>query len=95
MIDRENGNSDRVLAYVRLERKQYTLDFVPAQCVWYKLRLHDTSTADIILQSIAKGENINFSEFSCQFEIVEDDRIQCIDSKPQRGHSTCKTNRNR
>lgn len=81
IINRENGNSERILAYVRLDRKQHVLDFTPTQIVWYKLRVHDTSTADINLQSIAKDENLIFSEFACQFEIIEDERFQCFHSK--------------
>ena len=73
IIDRENGNS-RILAYVRLDRKQTFLDFTPTQSIWYKLRLHDFSSSDIKLKSIISGEEIFFSEFSCQFEI-EDGRI--------------------
>ena len=74
LIDRENGNSDRILAYVRLDRKQTFLDFTPTQTIWYKLRLHDFSYSDIKLTSITSDEELFFSEFSCQFEI-EDGRI--------------------
>ena len=74
LIDRENGNSDRILAYVRLDRKQTFLDFTPTQTIWYKLRLHDFSSSDIKLTSITSDEELFFSEFSCQFEI-EDGRI--------------------
>ena len=74
IIDRENGNSDRILAFVRLEKKQTFLDFTPTQTIWYKLRLHDFSSSDIKLKSIISDEEIFFSEFSCQFEI-EDGRI--------------------
>ena len=81
MIDRENGNSDRVLGYVRLDRKQYTIDFTPTQIVWYKLRLHDTQMADINLHSIDKDEKLIFSSFACQFEIISDEWVQCINSK--------------
>ena len=76
MIDREDGNSDRVLAYVRLERKQIFLDFTPTQTIWYKLRLHDLSSSDIKLKSITSDDELFFSEFSCQFEIQENGRIQ-------------------
>ena len=75
IIDRENGNSDRVLAYVRLDRKKTTLDYTPTQSIWYKLRLHEFSTSDIKLKSITSDEELFFSEFSCQFEIVENGRI--------------------
>ena len=74
LIDRENGNSDRILAYVRLERKQTFLDCTPTQTIWYKLRLHDFSSSDIKLTSITSDTELFFSEFSCQFEI-EDGRI--------------------
>ena len=74
LIDRENGNSDRILAYVRLDRKQTFLDFTPTQTIWYKLRLHDFSSSDIKLTSITSDTELFFSEFSCQFEI-EDGRI--------------------
>ena len=74
IIDRENGNSDRILTYVRLDRKQTFLDFTPTQTIWYKLRLHDFSSSDIKLTSITSDEELFFSEFSCQFEI-EDGRI--------------------
>ena len=76
MIDRENGNSDRVLAYVRLDRKQIFLDFTPTQTIWYKLRLHDIFSSDIKLKSITSDDELFFSEFSCQFEIQENGRIQ-------------------
>lgn len=75
IIDRENGNSDRVLAYVRLDRKQTFLDFTPTQSIWYKLRLHEFSSSDIKLKSITSDEELFFSEFSCQFEITENGRI--------------------
>ena len=75
IIERENGNSDRVLGYVRLDRKQIVLDYTPTQFLWYKLRLHDFSASDIKLKSITSDEELFFSEFSCQFEIVENGRI--------------------
>ena len=74
IIDRENGNSDRILAYVRLERKQTFLDLTPTQIIWYKLRLHDFSSSEIKLKSIISDEELFFAEFSCQFEI-EDGRF--------------------
>ena len=74
LIDRENGNSDRILAYVRLERKQTCLDFTPTQIIWYKLRLHEFSASEIKLKPITSDEEIFFSEFSCQFEI-DDGRL--------------------
>ena len=74
LIDRENGNSDRILAYVRLDRKQTFLDFTPTQIIWYKLRLHDFSSSEIKLKSIISDEELFFAEFSCQFEI-EDGRF--------------------
>ena len=75
LIDRENGNSERILAYIRLNRKQTSLDFTPTQIIWYKLRLHDFSSSDIKLKSITSDEEIYFSEFSCQFEIRDNGRI--------------------
>ena len=63
IIERENGNSERILAYVRLDRKQTILDFTPTQKIWYKLRLHDFSSSDIKLKSIKSDEVIFFSEF--------------------------------
>ena len=75
IIECESGNSDRILAYVRLNRKQTFLDFTPTQILWYKLRLHDFSSSDIKLKSITSDEEIVFSEFSCQLEITENGRI--------------------
>ena len=75
IIDRENGNSDRILAYVRLDRKQTYLDLTPTHGIWYKLRLHELSSSDVKLKSIARDEEIFFSEFSCQFEIKENVRL--------------------
>ena len=75
LIDRENGNSERILTYIRLNRKQTSLDFTPTQKIWYKLRLHDFSSTDIKLKSIKSDEEIYFSEFSCQFEIRDNGRI--------------------
>ena len=74
LIDRENGSSERILAYIRLDKRQAALDFTPTQTIWYKLRLHDFSSSDIKLTSITSDEELFFSEFSCQFEI-EDGRI--------------------
>ena len=75
LIDRENGNSDRILAYIRLDRRQTSIDFTPTQIIWYKLRLHDFSSSDIKLKSITSDKEVLFSEFSCQFEITENGRI--------------------
>ena len=76
IIEREHGNSDRFLAYVRLDRKQTHLDLTPTQLIWYKLRLLDFSSSDIKLKSISTDEEIFFSELSCQFEIEENARLQ-------------------
>ena len=75
LIDRENGNSERILGYARLDRKSHVIDITPTQSVWYKLRWLDISTADIHLQSITTDEKLVFSEFACQFEIIKDERI--------------------
>ena len=75
IIDREHGNSDRILAFVRLDRKQTQLDFTPTQLIWYKLRLLDFASSDIKLKSISKDKEIFFTELSCQFEIQQDARI--------------------
>ena len=82
VIDREVGNSERILTYIRLNRKSHTVDFTPTQSVWYKLRLLDFSSLELNLQSIASDEKIIFSEFCCQFEIQENERIQQFYSKP-------------
>ena len=82
LIDRENGSSDRVLAYVRLDRKTHNLEFTPTQNLWYKLRLSDFSALEVTLQSITTDEKIYFSEFACQFEIINDERFQQLYSKP-------------
>ena len=74
LIDRENGNSDRILAYVRFDRKQHTVDFTPTQSVWYKLRWLDISVADVYIKSMKTDEKLSFSAFACQLE-VKDDRI--------------------
>ena len=75
LIDRENGNSERILAYVRLERRQTVLDFTPTHCIWYKLRFTDFSSSFIKLSSVRSDEEIFFSEFSAQFEITDDERV--------------------
>ena len=76
IIDREGGNSDRVLAYFRLNRKSHLVDYTPTQLVWYKLRLSDFSSLDINLRSITSDEKLYFSEFACQLELIKDERIQ-------------------
>ena len=76
LIERENGNSDRVLAYIHLDRKQTVLEFVPIQSCWYKLRLRDISFAEINIQPIESNINLNFKELACQFEIKQDARLQ-------------------
>ena len=76
LIERENGNSDRVLAYIYLDRKQTVLEFVPIQSCWYKLRLRDISFAEINIQAIESNINLNFKELACQFEITQDARLQ-------------------
>ena len=75
LIERDDGNLERILAFVRLNRKQITLDFTPTQLVWYKLRLQEFSMSDIKLSSITTEENQIFSEFAIQLEIVRDERI--------------------
>ena len=81
LIDRENGNSERVLAYLRLGRKSHILDFTPTQKLWYKLRWSDFSELELTLHSIATDEKVYFSELACQFEIIEDERLQQFNSK--------------
>ena len=75
IIERGDGNSERILAYIRLNRKQISLDFTPSQVVWYKLRVNDFSTTDIKLQSIESNESLFFTDFAAQFEILRDERI--------------------
>ena len=75
LIDLENGNSDRILGYTRLDRKAHVISFTPTQHVWYKLRWADITMAEISLQSIATDKILDFSEFACQFEVIKDERI--------------------
>ena len=92
LIDRENGNSERVLAYLRLDRKTHILEFTPTLNIWYKLRLTDFSSLDVTLHSITTDEKIYFSEFACQFEIIEDERFQQFYSNSKSSHATCPAN---
>ena len=76
LIERENGNSDRVIAYIHLNKSQNVIAYVPPQSVWYKLRLHDISSADIKLESVITDTKLIFKEFACRFEVIENARIQ-------------------
>ena len=75
LIDRESGNSQRILAYILLDRKQNIITFTPTQKCWYKMRLLDISSADIKIESISSDVKLTFSEFSCQFEVKENERV--------------------
>lgn len=75
IIDREKGNSNRIIAFIRLERKQIHLEFTPTHSIWYKLRFKDISSAHFKLKSIASDEEVFFAEFACQIEICENARI--------------------
>ena len=75
LIEREHGNSDRVIAYIHLDKKQSVIAYVPPESVWYKLRLHDISSADIKLESIITDTKLFFKEFACRFEVIKNARI--------------------
>ena len=75
LIERENGNLDRILGYAHLDRKAHMINFTPTQPIWYKLRLVDISMIDIHLQAIATDQKLDLSELACQFEIIKDERI--------------------
>ena len=76
MIEREEGNSERVITYLRLEKRENVIDYVPQLSLWYKLRLHDLNSAEFNLESILSNKKLSFKEFSCQFEINENARLQ-------------------
>lgn len=95
LIDREKGNSERILAYIRLDKRQAVLDFTPTQIVWYKLRFKDISSAVFKLQSIVSDEEVYFTNFACQFEVIKDAGIQLLDSNKKSAHySLSTTNKN-
>ena len=76
LIEREEGNSERVITYLRLEKRENVIDYVPQLSLWYKLRLHDLNSAEFNLESILSNKKLSFKEFSCQFEINENARLQ-------------------
>ena len=95
LIDRERGNSHRILAYIRLDKRQTVLDFTPTQSVWYKLRFKDISSAVFRLQSTVSDDEVFFTNFACQFEIIKNARIQQFDSnKKPANYSTSSANEN-
>ena len=75
LIDRESGNSQRILAYIRLDKRQSFLDFTPLQTVWYKLRFKDISSAVFKLKSTVSDDEVFFTDFACQFEVIRNARI--------------------
>ena len=75
LIDRENGNSERILAYIRLDKRQAALDFTPTQILWYKLRFKDISSAVVKLQSTVSDQEVLFTDFACQFEVIKNARF--------------------
>ena len=75
IIDREHGNSERVFGYVYLQRKTHVLEYEPVQSLWYKLRITDFSSLELKLTSVGTGEKLLFSEFCCQLEVQENERI--------------------
>ena len=71
LIQREDGNIHRILAYVYIGRNSSYINFTPTHLLKYKLRLYDFNSADITLSSESTDEKLLFTEFSCQLEVTE------------------------
>ena len=71
LIEREPGNQHKILGFVIINRKQLFIEFQPTHSIWYKLRYHEISFADVKIQSTKTDEILIFDEFSIQFEVSD------------------------
>ena len=71
MIERDDGNLPRAIAYLFISTDSSHVTLSPTQKLSYKLRFHDLSSTVFNLRAIATNDIVSFSEVAFQIEIRE------------------------
>jgi len=71
MIQRDDGNLPRAIAYMFITTGSSHVVFSPTQKLCYKLRFHDLSNTVFNFRAVGTNETVDFAEVAFQIEIRE------------------------